>query len=275
MLSIKEIPLFLNEKFIDELWVRLKQEGLTIERVQEASQKINAKASVGTLGKLWNSILPDIQIGLGGEVAGRSSEKLEINSMLRSLLLPELISDLVEIPNSAMENSNRLSQGAFARIVCDNLALAPIPTFAAWARQLMLSNMHETELAADTPQIDLLKIIDSVFSGNRAMTLSIRTSEDATSSAAMRMLMNSEMTEVHNALAVCNDDMILVASLLDLYGVETVVFSVLEEAFVNRSLAAFTGDRPVSFFGQVAYLKIGASHSPNVVGMRAAAITLC
>lgn len=282
MLSIKEIPIFFNEKFVDELWVRLKREGLTIEKVKEASDKVAAKGTLGGLGKLWSLVLPDIGAELSGEHAIKRTEKQEIGSMLRGLLMPELIPDLAEIPNLNRPPSfNDLSQGVFARITCDNIAMTPLPTFAAFARQLFLDNLNEQEEDEKMSPLDLLKVVDTVFGSNRALTLLTRTKEGKMGAPALVALMKSESDEIHNALSVCNDDLMLVASSIQIEGRHTVVFAVLEEEFVNRSLVAFIGKRPVTFFGQIAYLKLGPTtafsngEQANFIGIRSATITLC
>jgi hypothetical protein len=60
MLSTSDISLFLNKRFIDKLWIRVTRDGLSTERLEEASNKIAAKFSVTGLGKLWHQIDPDI-----------------------------------------------------------------------------------------------------------------------------------------------------------------------------------------------------------------------
>jgi hypothetical protein len=276
MLSVGDIPIFLNEDFIDELWIRIKRAGLTKERIEEASTRVGARAKLGGLGKLWDLLLPDIGAEISGETDRKSSQRLEINSVLRALFLPELIPEILDVSEGAQLSSvGAVLQGSFARIICDNIAMTPIPTLASYLRQLAyeshMENADEKDAKVSIPAA--LKMLDSVTSSNRAMAFAIRTNAQQHGPASLVTLMRCAEEEMLNALSVCQDDHYLAASTLGAVA-DVVVFSVLDEGFVKRSLIAFSGIRPVSYFGQVAY-RSQSSDGTTLVGIRAAAISLC
>src|SRR5882762_11856886 len=96
MSDVNSINLFLDEALVDELWTLAKRDGLLVEKVREASAKIAGKTKFG-LGKLWQWMTADLEAQLSAEAAGTFSQKLQYTSVFRSLILPELISDIVRV----------------------------------------------------------------------------------------------------------------------------------------------------------------------------------
>ena len=142
MLASTDIPLFLNESFVDELWVRFKREGLPTAQVQEFTQTLAAKAKLSGFGKIWDLLLPDITAELGADAGRKRSETVAHNSMLRALLLPELIPNLVELPPATDSAASiDMDVGTFVRIACDNVALTPLPSLASFLRQTMVEGL--------------------------------------------------------------------------------------------------------------------------------------
>jgi hypothetical protein len=284
MFAISDLPLFLDERFIDELWIRVTREGLTTEELKEASQKIAAKVNISGISGLLKHVfsLPDLNIGLDGELLRKGTEKIQINPLLRALLLPELIPDIVSI--SCLDKSGsfeKLTNGAFVRILCNNVALTPLPTLAAHIRYLTLKNVDDSKITQpDQISVDeIFKLVDNATNANRAITFDLRTDEEGSiADRLLHSLYESESVEVFNVLSVCNDDLSLIASSILLSDTEAVLFSVLEDRFVNRSLAAFIGQRPVGFFGQIAYVRDETTAPlgvPRSIGLRTAAVSLC
>ena len=247
---------------------------MTKEDVREASTRVATRAKFGGFGKLWDMLLPEIEAEITGETARKATQKFEINSVLRALVLPELIPKMVELSYAVKGTSlDSLSNGAFVRITCDNIALTPLPTYASYMRQLAVQNAHwDDEHGDEYSAEEALKLLDRVTMSNRAITFAMRT-EGKNAPKSLSLLINSESDEISNALAACEDDQYLVASTFVLAGVDAVVFTVLEQKFVKRTLTAFIGNRPVSYFGQVAHLNVGKSEA-DFVGIRAAAISL-
>ena len=119
-----------------------------------------------------------------------------------------------------------------------------------------------------------MTIVEALAVKRCAFAFSSRTAGDF-AAPALSALMESDGDELFNAMAASYDDRFLVASRLPLRhrSREVILFAVLEEEYVRRSNAAFVGNRPVSYFGQIAFYKAG-SGTP-ILGIRAAAISLC
>jgi hypothetical protein len=271
MLSENDIPLYLNIDYIDELWVRRTRRGITQSEVQEASSKVAAKAKFGGLGKLWDLLLPEIGAEVSGEASRALKSTVEITSTLRALLLPELLPDVVDLQETddLERDLSELSVGQHVRILCDNIDLTPLPTLAAYMRQTLLSGVRDEDLG-ESP--DVFKAIEFATSTNRAMTFCGRT-DDEYGGPALQRLMQSESDELHNAMALTNDDHCLAASLLRATSTDLVVYSSLNEKNLRRDVAAYAGQRPATYFGQVAYLR--RDGRTTVMGVQPAAISLC
>jgi hypothetical protein len=277
MFATNEIPFFLDVEFIDELWVRLRREGVPEEKLVEASSKVSAKAKLGGLGKLWDILLPDVSAELSGEINRKESEKLVLPAMLRALLIPELIQEVVHI--SAQDGKddfdNPTELGMFAKITCQNAAITPLPTFSSYIRQMAYSSASEVNVESEALGIEsALKLVDSATSMGRALTFAMRT-DDQSGDRVLADLKNIDSDEILNALCASNDDLSLIASRARIAGGDCIVFSVVDEKFLRRNMAAFIGNRGISYFGQVAHLVMYESGTPRLLGLRSAAISLC
>src|SRR5580765_8762265 len=139
MSNMQPISLFLDEQLVDELWTLAKREGIEIET------KLGAKAKFGA-GKLWQWMTAELKAELQGEGSGKFSRKLQITSVFRALVLPELIKDIARVGNGDSTSIDELEHGDFLEVQASTLELTPLPTFAAYIRQIaMLGVGNEQE----------------------------------------------------------------------------------------------------------------------------------
>jgi hypothetical protein len=267
MSDINSINLFLDENLVDDLWTLAKRDGLLVEKVREASTKIAAKAKFG-LGKLWQWMTADLEAELSAEAAGTISQKLQYTSIFRSMLLTELIGDVVRVGGQEGCPIDELAHGVFVEMETETLELAPLPTLAGFLRLTALFGA-----GGEKPDLDFDKTIsylEKLTSAQRALSFQLRLAEDGGAPLIAR-LFETSTEEVFNALCMSNDDHVLGVSELSIDETTNVtVFAVLEERFLKRNLAVFAVGRAIRIFGRVAYYK----KDPNILGIQPVSIAL-
>lgn len=248
--AIQPIYIFLNEDLVDEVWTILKRDGIPVEKVREASGKAAAKAKFG-LGNIWKWLASDLSMEVVGEVGGKTSQKISYTAFLRALMLPELIPDIYQgtIDFNTFES---LPTGTFISIDCEHLSIIPIPTYASFWRQRLLSNIPAND---DTDSDNSLIIIEKLTTFQKALTLEMLLHDEDGNQTILGVLWDSLSAEVANALILSNDDLYLLISQVHDASGPTFVISFIEERFLRRNLVGFTGGKPLKFFGQKAYSK--------------------
>lgn len=268
MSDIHSISLYLDESLVDELWTLAKRDGTVVEKVKEASAKVGGKAKFG-LGKLWQWMTADIEAELSGELSGKYSQKLAYTSVFRALILPELIADIARI-SDRQTSVGELDHGDFVEIELDTVELVPLPTFAGFLKQAILSGVEDDQ-ADERAAVNFERarsFAETLTGAERALTFYMRATGDY-KSPLLERLYNKSPDELFNALCMSKDDHVL--ALME-SGSGISVLSVLEERYLKRNLAAFTVRRPMRVFGRVARpLEDG---SIGFLGMEAISVVL-
>jgi len=262
MSSADALSLFVNEALVDELWTILKREGLPLEKVREVSAKVAGTAKFG-LGKLWQWMATDSGAELKAEAEGKTSQTFQYTSAFRALLLPELLPEICKLHISDAERVKKLMVGNFVEITCDSIDLVPVPTLADFIRQYLFQESGKAQDEAeskDGAESDVgferaFSVLEKYTSARRAFTFMNRL-DGFFESKALKRLFDGESSEMLNALSTSNDDHTLALTISSDYG-GTLVFSMLDERFLRRSLGVFSGNRQIRIFGNVAYLGTG------------------
>jgi hypothetical protein len=268
MIDVLPIHLFLNEALVDELWTLAKREGMTVERVKEAAAKLEAKGKFG-FGKALSWLAADVSAELetGGSI--KDQERLHYSSILRSILLRDLVTTVAVVEgSSSVQNALRI--GAFIQVVCEHVEIIPVPTQAGYMRQLMMNHvgeaLHAMENSAEVA--DVMDLIEKLTSSHRSFAFAAKLEDDNSSSAlgardeksaALEALSEANPSAIANALLMSNDDQVLILGVKQNARPNVVVFSTVPEAGLRRSLAIHSTGRPVLFFGQVADVRRSAT----------------
>ncbi len=272
MLDLHSINIFLDETLVDELWTLAKRDGMLVEKVREASTKVAAKAS-GKLGKLWEWLIADVEIELAAEAAGKYSQKLQFSSVFRALILPEILTEITRIRN-AESSLEVLQPGDFIQIEADTLELVPLPTFAGFIRQMVISGAGaaKEEQGNGTDWDAAVPFAEKLTATQRAFTFYSRATGEDEYESLIKRFYDEESSEVFNALCMSNDDHVLAVSRLSTD--ETVIlFSVVEERYLRRNLAVFSVGRKVRVFGRIASTK-DSRRGGHLIGIQAVSINL-
>jgi hypothetical protein len=174
------------------------------------------------------------------------------------MILPEIIGDIATIGRQEKTTISELSPGDFVEFETSTLELVPLPTFAAYARQVAIVEAGQEAAGKPHRKFDVneqISFAEKSTSANRALTFLDRLQSEEHPSELLIELFESDSGELFNALAMSNDDHVLALSTLPTGDGQILVFSVIEERYLKRNLAVFTIERPIRFFGRVAYIE--------------------
>ncbi len=265
---VQPIYLFLNELLVDEVWISVKRDGIPAERVRDATAKMSATVKFG-LGHLWTWLASDLAIEATPELAGSQSNKVLFTPFLRALLLPELLPDTVTASSLAVEDLEGLSIGTFLDVECDQSLLIQIPTLSDYYRAMILS-----QDSGESDKQELIAQFEKLTAARKAFALIHLLEDDQEDKPSFfAPIFNELLGEFTNAMAMSNDDQNLLISQLKGRS-DTLVMSFLEEKYVRRNLAGYTGQRPVRVFGKLASRRKGSDDTGLIIGVEAISIAL-
>ena len=122
---------YIDGTLIDEVWMRLKKDGIQQERLNKAKATVTAKAKFG-LGKLLSGLHGDITGELGGTLGGEETVKTTYAAPFRLVILRDLLG-LTAIELDQHDQVANLRAGDFVEMTCPHLSLALLPRFGDFA----------------------------------------------------------------------------------------------------------------------------------------------
>lgn len=265
---MQPIFIFLNEVLVDEIWTLFKRDGIPIEKVKSATGKVAVKAKFG-LGKLLEWLAADIttEASLSGE--GTISQKVNYTSFLRALMLPEIIDSIYQETNPSKIALQNLPVGTFIDIECTHLSFLPIPTYSSYMRQVLMSAIDEQkEESTDVT----LSLIEKATASQKSLTLNALLYNEH-GNTPLGDLWHDLLDEVSNALTMSNDDQFMLVSQVLNADSKVLVVSFVEEKFIKKNLAGFSGNRPIQVFGRTVYSK-ELENTGLVLGIDAISVAL-
>jgi hypothetical protein len=261
--------LYLDDSLVDETWVALKQDGIAQERVKEASAKLTAGGKFG-LGKLWGWLASDLEVGVKAEALEGSSEKIVYPPFLRAILLPELILGVSSEIGPEHGVAREVQIGSFVNVGCSRSFLVQLPTLADNFRfQSVLAGADATDDGQG-----LFQTLEKLASLKNAFAMNRQFYDDDGELTLIGRLCDQLSNEMQNAMAMSEDDQVLLVSVEGDDAPRQIVFAILEKGSIRRHLAGFTGNRRIRIFGKIALRRPSADPRIDIIGVHAVSVVL-
>jgi hypothetical protein len=267
------IHLFLDENLVDELWSLATGKTIPVEKVNEIAAKVAAKAKFG-LGDIWKLLGAGVSAEASGEGGFKTSEKSRYTAVLRALFLQEFVNTVDLTDLSEETDFSRLSVGTFVQIVGNNVELLPLPAHADFIRQSalhVLGKAYENDKAMN--EFDkMASYLEKYTASHKAFSFVSKIFDEERKSQLLDGLWSSDHLAIENALLMSDSDHVLLLALANSKKADVLLYSVVPEAGFRRNLAAYTGNRPILFFGRIA--SVNKTDAQHQIGIAPIAISL-
>src|ERR1700743_358781 len=192
---------YLNEQLIDETWMYYEP-GLTESVIRDIGAKVEAKAKVG-MPKFLQWLVTDSQIEAKAGGDYKTSKKVTHPSFLRSLLLTEMIEDVLTGKGSNAQAIAQQPIGTFIDVECHTPLFLNIPAFADFVFGSQLID-YANSVVDDKPDI-FISAVEKMTNSKSAFTLSAMLKSDDD----LRPTYEAMLGELTNAMILSKDDLTL------------------------------------------------------------------
>lgn len=128
--------------------------------------------------------------------------------------------------------------------------------------------------SGETDKHELIAQFEKLTAARKAFALAhLLEDNDDGSPSLVATLFNELQQEFTNAMAMSNDDQVLLISQLK-GAPATLVMSFLEEKYLRRYLGGYTGQRPVRVFGKLVSRRRSFDDGGLIIGVEAISIAL-
>jgi len=206
---------YIDDVEIDDLWMRLKRDGVDIERIKKAKNEVSGKAKVG-LGKLINLLAGDLTAEAGAKIAREETVKTTYAAPIRLLLLQELLEPFKRVKLEDHDAVEKLQPNEFVEVNCPALDVALLPRFGDFGYIDVANEVIKEQSKDDdiTPAQHAELVLDHVkefAKQSSALSFWVRLIQEH--EGALARLQRCYPGALMNYMSICRDDLSVGASL--------------------------------------------------------------